>query len=491
MKIKLHKISQWLAFSLVTIFLIISSHQGVLADVTRSYKDLQYPPLPEIKLPEYQRYQLKNGMVVYLMEDHQLPLISGSAIVRTGSRFEPSNQVGLAELTGSLMRLGGTKNHPPDQLNTILEQKAASIETSIGDTSGSASFSSLSYDFDMVFPLFAEVLQSPAFDNQQFELQKTGARGAIARRNDNPRDIARREFDKLIYGESSPYARTVEYETLNNISREDLINFYSKYVRPENIILGIVGDFEPEEMKVTIEKTFDNWVVSTSSPNLETTSPQQKNTNGIFIADQPQLTQSNILLGHLGGKLKDANYPTLSVINGVLNGFGGRLYNEIRSRQGLAYSVYGIWSANYDFPGVFIAGGQTKTETTGQFIKSMISEIDRLRRESITEDELNYAKDSILNSFVFQFQNPTQTLSRLMTYEYYGYPADFIFDYQKAIKNTTVSNVLTTAQEYLTPDKIVTLIVGNQDNIKSQLTNLNQPIKTVDISIDKQSNSKL
>ncbi|WP_017292382.1 M16 family metallopeptidase [Geminocystis herdmanii] len=483
MTIKLNKIWQWVGFALITIVLIIGNRQGVLADVTPSYKNLQYPPLPEIVIPDYERYQLKNGMVVYLMEDHQLPLISGSAIVRTGSRFEPSNQVGLASLTGDLMRLGGTNNHTPDQLNSILEQKAAAIETSFGTTSGSASFSSLSYDLETVFPLFAEVLKSPAFDNQQFELQKTRVRGGIARRNDNPGQIARREFPKLIYGENSPYGRTIEYETLNNIDRQDLIDFYGKYVRPENIILGIVGDFQPEAMKATLEKTFSDWQVTTPSPNLVTTLPQQKNSSGIFIADQPQLTQSNILLGHLGGKLKDANYPTLSVINGVLNGFGGRLYNEIRSRQGLAYSVYGMWSANYDFPGVFIAGGQTKSETTGQFIKSTIAEIDRLREDSITEDELNYAKDSILNSFVFQFQNPTQTLSRLMTYEYYDYPSDFIFNYQKAVKNTTINDVLKVAQEYLTPDKIVTLIVGNQTVVKEQFKDFNQPINTVDISI--------
>lgn len=483
MTIKLNKIWQWLGFTFITIVLIIGNRQGVLADVTPSYKNLQYPPLPEIVIPDYERYQLKNGMVVYLMEDHQLPLISGSAIVRTGSRFEPSNQVGLASLTGDLMRLGGTNNHTPDQLNSILEQKAAAIETSFGTTSGTASFSSLSYDLDTVFPLFAEVLKSPAFDNQQFELQKTKVRGGIARRNDNPGQIVRREFPKLIYGENSPYARTIENETLNNIDRQDLIDFYDKYVRPENIILGIVGDFQPEAMKATLEKTFANWQVSTPSPNLVTTLPEQQNSSGIFIADQPQLTQSNILLGHLGGKLKDANYPTLSVINGVLNGFGGRLYNEIRSRQGLAYSVYGMWSANYDFPGMFIAGGQTKSETTGQFVKSTIAEIDRLRKDSIAEDELNYAKDSILNSFVFQFQNPTQTLSRLMTYEYYDYPSDFIFNYQKAVKNTTINDVLKVAQEYLTPDKIVTLIVGNQSIVKDQFKDFNQPINTVDISI--------
>jgi zinc protease len=483
MKIKLQKLWQWLGFSFVTIALIITTHNVAFAEVSPSYKNLQYPPLAEIQLPEYERYQLNNGMVIYLVEDHRLPLISGNAIIRTGSRFEPLTQVGLADLTGDLMRLGGTKNHTPEQLNYILEQKASAIETSINTTSGSASFTSLSYDLDTVFPLFAEVLQSPVFDEQQLSLQQTKTKGAIARRNDNPGQIASREFAKLIYGDNSPYARTVEYKTLNNISREDLVSFYSKYIRPDNIILGIVGDFDTAQMKSLIEKTFGNWQVKTPSPNLKIASPQQQKTGGIYIVDQPQLTQSNILLGHLSGKFDDPNYGTLSVINGILNGFGGRLYNEIRSSQGLAYSVYGVWRGNYDYPGVFVAGGQTKSETTTQFIKSVAAEIERLRTQPVTQEELDYAKDSILNSFVFQFQDPSQTLSRLMTYEYFGYPTNFIFDYQKAVKNTTIEDVLRVAQEYLHPDRIVTLIVGNEEAVKQDLANLQQKIISVDVTI--------
>lgn len=483
MKIKLQKLWQGLALSFLTLLLIITTHNVAFADASRSYKNLVFPPLADVKLPEYERYQLSNGMVIYLMPDNRLPLISGNALIRTGSRFEPSTQVGLGDLTGDLMRIGGTKNHTAEQLNAILEQKASAIETSINTTLGSASFTSLSYDLDTVFPLFAEVLQSPVFDNQQLDLQKNKLKGAIARRNDNPGQIASREFSKLIYGENSPYARTIEYKDLDNINREDLVNFYSKYVRPENIILGIVGDFDTAKMKSLIEKTFGNWQVKTPSPDLTINSVTQAKKAGVYIVDQPQLTQSNILLGHLSGKLDDPNYGTLSVINGLLNGFGGRLYNEIRSTQGLAYSVYGVWRGNYDYPGSFVAGGQTKSETTVQFITSMIKEIERLRTKPITQEELDYAKNSILNSFVFQFQDPSQTLSRLMTYEYFSYPNDFIFNYQKAVKATTIEDVLRVAQEYLQPDRIVTLIVGDEKTFKQDLTNLQQQIIGIDITI--------
>ena len=211
----------------------------------------------------------------------------------------------------------------------------------------------------------------------------------------------------------------------------------------------------------------------------------------MFLIDRPQLTQSNVFLGHLGGTFNSPDYPALSLLNGVLNSFGGRLFNEVRSRQGLAYSVYGYWSPNYDFDGTFTAGGQTQSENTVPFIQAIMSEIEQLRTTPVTESELANAKESILNSFVFNFQNPNQTLSRLMQYEYFGYPEDFIFQYQEAVKNTTAEDLLEAAQTHLKPEKIVTLVVGNAEAITPPLSSLKQKITTVDISIPQPATSSL
>lgn len=453
------------------------------AQVPRHYDQLEFPPLPDITIPKYERYQLDNGLIVYLIEDHELPLVKGTALFRTGSRLEPSKQVGLAGITGATMRTGGTVNHSPDQLNQILEQRAAAIETAIGGTSGSASFDALSKDKETVFNLFAEIIQKPVFAADKVELAKTQVQGAIARRNDDPNNIASREFKKLMYGSESPYARTVEYATLEQIDRNSIVKFHADYIRPESTLLGIVGDFDPTKMKALIAQKFGNWQVSTPKPNLDVPGASQQNQQKIFIVDQPKLTQSNILLGHIDGKLSDPDYPTLSVMNGVLSGFGGRLFNEIRSRQGLAYSVYGSWNAAYDYPGVFIGGGQTRTDATVPFIKSLLSEVDRIRTTVVTPEELSHAKESILNSFVFKFENPSQTLTRLMTYEYYGYPADFIFQYQSKVKDVTAESIQQVAQKYLVPDKLFTLIVGNGKAIEPNLSSLKQPIGKIDITI--------
>lgn len=455
-----------------------------IALTPKDYDELVFPPLPEITLPDYERYELKNGMVIYLMEDHTLPLVGGSAIIRTGSRYEPADQVGLAEITGAVMRSGGTTTHAADGLNEILEQRAASIETSIGQSSGNASFSALKEDFGLVFDLFAEVLQQPAFPQDKIDLEKRQYAGAIARRNDDPGEIASREFDKLMYGAASPYARTVEYDTLANIQRDDLVNFYQNYVRPDQIILGIIGDINIAETKAKIEANFATWKNPTTTMDLTPPPVTSALTLGqSFLVDQPQLTQSNILVGHPGGQLDNPDYPQIAVMNGVINGFGGRLFNEIRSRQGLAYSVYGVWSPRYDYPGYFIAGGSTRSEATVPFLTALKSELNRIREEPITEEELAIAKESILNSFVFNFEDPGQTLSRLMNYEYYGYASDFIFQYEQGVKETTIADVQRVAQEYLQPEDLTVLVVGNVGAIDPPLSDLYGEIQAIDVTI--------
>ena len=455
---------------MATVFLTLQFSLSAASSMAaaKPYQELSYPPLPEIELPDYRRLTLDNGMVLYLMENHELPLVSGQMSIRTGSRFEPAEKVGLAGLTGSLLRAGGTEIQPPAELNQFLEDRAASIETRIGTTSGSASFSGLSEDLEPVLESFAQVLRQPAFDETQFAFLQSQIEGSLARRNDDPDDIASREFDKLLYGETSPYGRTLEPETLANISRQDIIDFYQGNFFPNRMILGIYGDFDSDATVNLIQDLFRDWQ-PTDKPLPELPAVAQAQENSTFVVDQPQLNQSNVQLGHLGGLVDDPNYPALSVMNGVMNGFGGRLMNEVRSRRGLAYSVYGYWSPSYDYPGTFFTGAKTRTEATVPLIQALRKEFEKLRNSNISPEELRYAKESALNSFVFNFQNPRQTLSRLMRYEYVGYPADFIFDYQKGVQATTISDVRRVAQEYLRPDDLVTLVVGNVGEFEQEL----------------------
>ncbi|WP_299402999.1 pitrilysin family protein [Acaryochloris sp. IP29b_bin.148] len=472
------------AFAVIPLLLIIGSIRPGTAATAKHYTDLDFPSLPEVTIPEYSRFQLDNGLTVYLMENHELPLVNGIARMRTGSRLEPAEKVGLADIVGTMMRSGGTQQHPSEQLNQMLEQRAASVETGISTASGSASFAALSEDLDTVFNLFAEVIREPAFEEDKLVLAKTQRRGSIARRNDDPDDITGREFKKLIYGAESPYARTQEYQTLDNITQADVESFYQQNFHPNCMILGIVGDFDSDAMTQRIKQAFGDWP---KMPERDKAPPvpsaAQVKAGETFVVDQPQLSQSNVQIGHLGGQFDSPDIFSLLVMNEALNSFGGRLFNEVRSRQGLAYSVYAIWSARYDYPGLFVSGGQTRSEATVPFIKAVLSELQKVREAPLSADELQQAKDSILNSFVFNFQDPAQTLSRLMRYEYFGYPDDFIFQYQRAVKSMTAEKVQAAAEKYLQPDQIVTVVVGNRQAIQPSLEELGTNVTPIDITI--------
>lgn len=457
-----------------------------LAEQALHYTELEFPPLPEVTIPDYQRYQLDNGLVVYLMENHELPLVGGSVTVHTGDRLEPNDKVGLASVTGDGMRLGGSANFPADDLNRFLEQRAASIETGIDTTSGNAGFNALAVDLPEVFERFADVVRQPRFPDDKLELIKGQIAGSIARRNDDPSTIARREFYKLVYGSDSPYARTVEYSTLANITRDDVVAFHNRYFQPNNMILSVYGDFETDAMRSLIADTFADWQPA-SVPQPEDTlfNLTQAEAGEVFLVEQPQLTQSSVLLGHLGSTRDNPDFAALSVMNQVMNGLSGRLMNEVRSRRGLAYSAYAYWAAPYDYPGVFIAGGETRSETTVPFIRSIKAEINKIREAPISDQELNQAKDSVINSFVFNFQSPSQVISRLITYEFYDYPQDFIFQYRQAVEATTTADIQRAAQEHLSPEQLVTLVVGNPDAMNPPLSSLDSDdiITTLDITI--------
>lgn len=466
----------------LAIFLFCGGPTLTLAASPKHYRDLTFPPLPEITLPQYERYQLPNGLTVYLLPDHDWPIVRGTALIRVGSRWEPSEQAGLADLTGDLLRNGGTQSHPIDVLDTLLADRAATIESGFGVTAGQVSFTTLREHMADVFSWFAEVIQEPAFNPERIAVAKQRRRGQIARRNDTPESIASREFYRLIYGPNSPYSRRPEYATLDRIDRQAIVNFAQTYLQPSQMILGIVGDFDPQAMRDLIQTHFGPWQ-PTPHPIPPIPTVDQPPPPGTFIINQPQLSQSYIYTGHLGDTLRDPDVFSLYVMNGVLNGFGGRLFNRIRSQQGLAYSVYAAWNPEYDYPGVFFGMGQTQTGATLAFLNALQAEFRRLQTEPIQPAELAYAQDAILNSFIFNFRSPAQTLYRLMRYDYFGYDSDYIFQYQRGVKATTIADVQRVAQAHLQPDTLTTLIVGNESALRPELSQFSPPIQEIDIQI--------
>ncbi|MHC4580942.1 MAG: M16 family metallopeptidase, partial [Planctomycetota bacterium] len=235
----------------VTIVTVLGSSllwSGCGEQQAANYRNLKYPKLGDIEVPEVEQVTLANGMRLFLLEDHELPLINLSVRIRTGSIHEPAEKIGLASMTGQVMRTGGTGTMTGDEMDEELEAIAASVETGIGLNSGSASMSVLKGDLDKGLSILADVLMNPAFREDKIQLAKMQAASAIARRNDQVGAVAGREFDKLIYGPESVYARHEEYATIGSITRDDLVAFHKRYFGPNNAMLAVWGDFDTKEM---------------------------------------------------------------------------------------------------------------------------------------------------------------------------------------------------------------------------------------------------
>jgi zinc protease len=446
-----------------------------------AYKTLKYPPLKEVKIPKVEQFTLPNGMKVLLLENNELPLVSGSMLVRTGNVLEPANKAGLASITGSVIRSGGTKKRSSDALNERLESMAASIESSIGDESGRVGFSCLKENLDEVLALFKEVATEPAFSKERFELEITQTKSGISRRNDSANGVLNREFSNLIYGKDTPYGERVEYATVGNIQREDLVAFHDRYFFPANVMLSIQGDINAAEMKGKLEKLFADWTVTRPAVPAFPAVTKQK-PGGVYVADKPDSEQTFFRIGHLGGKRNDKDYPVLDVMADILGGgFSSRLFQKVRSDGGLAYTIYGAWAADYIHEGMFLAGGSTNAATTEKAISASLKEIKRMREEMVGPSELEAAKQRVANSFVFNFDSPSKTLGRIVSNQYYGYPADWINQYKDAVMKVTAQDILRAAKDYIKPEEFTIVAVGPAAKMDS-LATLGE-VKKLDIAI--------
>lgn len=467
----------------ITCALIFLSLTTPVPGQVNSVEQLTYPPLPDIHIPQPTRVVLDNGMVVFLLEDHELPTIHVSARIRTGSRLEPVDKVGLASLTGTVMRNGGTTTRTGDQLDDYLESKAASIETGIGVTSGSASMTSLSEDFSEVFTVFGDVLRNPRFDPGKLAIAKTQVMAGIARQNDNPGGILSREFAKLVYGKDSPYAQVESYATVNHISRQDLIDWHAKYFTPNRIILGLVGDFETEKALDLVKRTFGTW--PQGEPFDDPIVPYQTSTTRkVYYVEKADMTQAKIIIGHLGLTRKHPDYHPVVIINQILSGsFGARLFSNIRSQKGLAYDVNGGVGFGWDYPATASFSMSTKTDTTQAGIDALLEEARKIMETAPpTEAEIQKAKASLLNSFVFSVDSPGKVLGKFLTYEYFGYPADWLVRFRTGIEQATVPQVRKAAHAHVKPDQFVILIMGPRQGTAPALARY-ETVQELDISI--------
>jgi len=449
-----------------------------------SWEKVPIPPLHAFHPQEPRRIELANGLVIFLQEDHELPLIDGIIRIRGGSREEPADKTGMIAIYADVWRTGGTTSKTGDQLDDFLEAHAARVEASESGDSTVLGWSALKENFDQVFPVVLDLLEHPEFRQDKIGLTKQQFASIISRRNDDMDEIAGRESAKLAYGPNNPYARTPEYYTVAAVTREDLLEWHRRTVAPNNMIVGVAGDFDSAAMEQRLRQAFGGMPrgPAFTSPQIAFQGP----TPGIYFVEKNDVNQSDITMVDLGIERRNPDFYAVEVMNQIFGGgFASRLFVNIRTKLGLAYSVGGGIGAAYDHPSITRMFMGTKSGSTAAGIEALRKEMTNLTTGHVTPEEVKRAKDTILNSFIFEFDSKEKVLAERMRYEFYGYPPDFLERFRAGIEKVTPADVDRVARKYLHPEKMAVLVVGNSKDFDRNLATFGK-VNTIDISIPKE-----
>jgi zinc protease len=455
---------------------------ALTAQQEKPWEKIPIPPLHEFKPQQPKRIELKNGIVLFLQEDHELPFVSGSVLIPGGSRDEDAAKIGLVSLYGDAWRTSGTAKISGDALDDLLEAKAAHIETEGGEDSTSLGWDSLKGDADQVFALALDLLLHPKFSAEKLELAQQQAASGIVRRNDDESEIAGREGQKLIYGASSPYARQEELATIGSVTVSDLAAWHDRTIGGK-LIVGVTGDFDPVAMEAKLRAAFEGLPMAKAAPARTETFAGP--TPGLSFIDKEDVNQSDIEIVGIGTERRNPDVPALAVMNEILGGgFSSRLMQKVRTELGLAYEVGGGLGFAYDHPATFRVVALTKSATTVDAAKATLDVIAGMRTAEFGQDEINQSKDTILNQFLFRYDTKEKMLAARERLEFYDYPADYLETYKAGLEKVTAADVERVAKKYLVPEKFAVLVVGNGPEIKPGLEELKMgPPKPIDITI--------
>jgi len=425
-------------------------------------RQMTFTPV-EFTPPQPDRVVFENGMVVYFLEDHELPLVSMTATMRTGSWLDPADKIGLASLTGSVMRTGGGGGLSAKQVDEELEQFAGDLGISIGRQSGSASLDVLSKDLKRGLQIFAVLIRTPTFESARVELAKLQTIEGIRRRQDHPGAIVGREFVKLLYGADHPTARESSIGSITRITRDDLVAFHRKTIHPNGMILGVTGDFDTPAMLALLREVFGDWNKGEAPVLTIADVPQSLTEKPVVRFVNKDTSQTHLRLGHLSIKEQDPDYVALAIANDILGGssFRSRLFNDVRSKRGLAYSVGSRLNSGVHDQGVWLMRAETKLPSTQEVIARFVANMERMRTELVTDSELAEAKEAYVNSFVFSFASPSAIVGRLIGLEYDGLPKDFLQQLRARVIALTKEEILAAAKKHFNPERLTIVAVGS------------------------------
>ncbi len=440
----------------------------LIAPVFAAPPAVQMSPL-HFKPGQAERTTLSNGVIVYLLEDHELPIFDMNIRMKSSpadaASFDPFDFV------GEVWRTGGTKTRTPEQLNSELEQMAMSVETGADEETFSVSLACLSKNKDKGIEIFSDVLLHPAFREDQLSLAKAKELEGLRRKNDTPPQIARRAFRDAVYGKAHVYAHESTEKGVQRVSAADLLALHKRVVVPDAAVICVAGDFDKAEMLASLEKIFGAWKSAERVVPPYDFSARQPSTGTVFFV-QKDSNQSRVTMGRLGPARHHPDHFVLELADYMLGGGGpSRLFGEIRSRLGLAYVVASFYQVTQG-PGLMGVACQTKSGSTIAAIKAIQSELDKFSKGPIHDDELRLAKDSIENSFVFGFDSPWEIVNARATNEFYGFPADYLDTYADRIEGVSKEAVQAAARKYYVKENMKTMVVGNEKGFDAPIDTL-------------------
>lgn len=433
------------------------------------YTQLTFPELSDWPHVEPQTFFLPCKAQLLVLEDHELPLVRVTIEVRTGEVLVPRGLEGLVPVMGEALRSGGSKSYGPDELNTVLENKAADLTVSGDFDSTRVTLNVLRQDLESLLEVLGDLLAHPRFPQDKIALAQKQVLTNIARRNDNQQQVAFREFKRMIYGPGSVYGRLPQVKSVQHIDRHDVLSFYEQGFTGANMFIGVVGDVQPEKVKNLMTKYLGSIPTGEQTdlhfPPVKTHEAKKQK----FI-HMSGVNQVSILMGHKGGLRQDEDYAALQIMNSILSqGFSSRLFQNLRTRMGLAYSVYGRYGSNVFYPGIFLAGLKTKSSNLVRAAQALEKQILALHKEGVTKEEVQRAKEEFLNSLVFRYETPQEILDRQVYYAYRDMPEDSFERLVREVKDVQVQDVNRVAAEHLHPDRLQMLMVGNRDMVQEQL----------------------
>ena len=444
---------------------------------------LRLPPL-QTHIPrvgqEVERRVLGNGIIVYLAEDRSLPIIDATAMFRAGSLYEPADRQGLAQLTASQLRNGGTTRMSFEILNDELEVLGASVEVSASLESISVSMGALAKDSDRALELLADVIRRPAFAPRPLETAKGRMIEDLRRVNDNPPRLMAQEFSRALYTEAHPLGRPLTAAQVSRITPEELREYSQRLIHPANMMLAVVGDFESAAMWAKLTALFGDW---TAAPVSLPALPRVQSQGGRGVTLVPRnLAQASLALGNLGIDRTNPDRYAIDLMDLILggSGFSSRIMDRVRTDEGLAYSVGTSFPTSWPITGPFRATAQTKNENVPRAVTVILEEVERIRREPVSPDELARARQAIENSYLFRFSSRFTTVVQLMRLEFDGEPADYYETLLDRYRAVTVADIQRVAKAYLHPDAATIVVVGDASKFEAQLAQFG-PVSRVPI----------